>query len=59
MNKVQGGKSGGPDDPCLDALTRLRKKLEAEGKSFADMIEENLGKTKNPKPPEVNLKKPL
>ena len=57
---VQGGKVGGPDDPCVDALTRLRKKLESEGKSFADMIEEHLEKTKNdPEPPQGNIVKPL
>jgi hypothetical protein len=59
-NVVQGGRSGGPDEPCLDALTRLRRKLEAEGKSFQDMIEEHLEKTKNDPPPaQGNIKKPL
>lgn len=34
---VQGGKVGGPDDPNLPALMRLRMRLEAEGKSFPDV----------------------
>ena len=59
-NVVQGGRSGGPDDPCLDALTRLRKRLEEKGQNLADFIEEHLEKTKdNPPPAQGNIKKPL
>lgn len=58
--KVQGGKVGGPDDPSLDALTRLRKRLEEKGQSLQGFLEESLEKTKND-PPQTdgNKKKPL
>lgn len=39
----QGGRVGGPNDPMIDARTRLIKQLEAEGKTLEDVAGEGKG----------------
>ena len=49
--KAQGGEVGSENDPALDALTRLRKKLEREGKTLDDVIGQGKGTGEKKDPP--------
>lgn len=48
---VKGGAVGSENDPMLDALTRLRKKLEREGKTLDDVVGQGKGTGEKKEPP--------
>jgi hypothetical protein len=53
--KIQGGEVGSENDPMLDSLTRLRKKLEREGKTLEDIVGEGKGKEGERKEPPIKV----